>query len=93
MMRLKDLFQWQQVSGQSVTVHDITLTPQSQVLIVRFPLGACVWHRPTAVLVKQDQQVRQIPIVDITRILQLGLLGFSVLITIVSVIKFARRKE
>jgi len=26
-MRLKDLFQWQQVSGQSVTVHDITLTP------------------------------------------------------------------
>ena len=71
-MRLKELLQWQEVAGQPMRVHDITLIPQSQVLIVRLLQGAYVWQRPTAVLVKQGAQVRQMPIVDITRLLQLG---------------------
>jgi hypothetical protein len=74
-------------------VHDTTLIPQSQVLIVRLPQGAYVWQRPTAVLVKQGEQVRQIPIVAITLLLQLGLLGFSLLMTVVCVVMFVQRKE
>jgi hypothetical protein len=38
--RFKDLVQWQKVSGQSLRVNDLTLTPQSRVLIVRFPWSA-----------------------------------------------------
>ncbi len=92
-MRFQDLFQVQKASGQPLMIGDLTITPQSQALIVRLPKGAIVWNRPTAILVKRDTQVKQIPIVDITRTLQLGLLGFSVVITIVSLVKFTRRKE
>ncbi|HEX6553814.1 MAG TPA: hypothetical protein VF026_13695 [Ktedonobacteraceae bacterium] len=92
-MRLKDVFQVQTVSGQPVTVNDVTVTPQSQALIVRLPIGGFVWNRPTAILVKRDEATKRFPIVDITRILQLSLLGFSVALSIVSLVKFSQRKE
>jgi hypothetical protein len=91
-MRLKDVFQVQTVSGQPVTVGSVTLTPQSQALIVRLPIGAFVWNRPTAILIEQDMAAKRIPIVDITRILQLLLLGFSLVLSIVSLVKFSQRK-
>jgi len=94
MRRFDDLVQWQRASGQSVVVRDLILTPQSQVLIVRFPWGAYVWHRPTAIQVEQNGRVEQIPLVDLTRLIQLGLVGLGVvIITIVSFVQFARRKE
>jgi len=92
-MRLKDVFQVQTVSGQPVTVDSITVTPQSQALIVRLPRGGFVWNRPTAILVERDGTTKRFPIVDITRILQLWLLGFSLVLSIVSLVKFSQRKE
>src|SRR5260221_316338 len=85
MRRFNDLVQWHKASGQPVVVHDLTLTPQSQVLIVRFPWGAWVWHRPTAIQVEHNGRVEQLPIVDLTRLIQLGLVGLGVvIITIIS---------
>ena len=92
-MRLKDVFQVQTVSGQKVAVESVTVTPQSQALIVRLPIGGFVWNRPTAILVERDETAKRFPIVDITRILQLGLLGFSLVLSIVSLVKFSQRKE
>ena len=77
-MRLKDILQYQQTSSSPIVVNDITLTPQSRVLLVRLPRGAYVWHRPTAILVERDgQQVRH-AIIDLTRIIQLGLLAMTI---------------
>jgi hypothetical protein len=92
-MRLNDVFQVQTVSGQPVTVESVTVTPQSQALIVRLPIGGFVWNRPTAILVERDETAKRFPIVDITRILQLWLLGFSLVLSIVSLVKFSQRKE
>jgi hypothetical protein len=92
-MRLKDVFQVQTISGQPVTVESVTVTPQSQALIVRLPIGGFVWNRPTAILVERDETAKRFPIVDITRILQLWLLGFSLVLSIVSLVKFSQRKE
>jgi hypothetical protein len=36
-----------------------------------------VWNRPVAVLVDRDGQERRVPIVDVTRVAQLVLYGFS----------------
>lgn len=91
-MRLKDLFQVQTFLGQPVIVENITVIPQSQALILRLPIGGFVWHRPTAVLVERDGATKRVPIVDITRILQLGLFGFSVVLSILSLVKFSQRK-
>jgi hypothetical protein len=84
------LFQWQKASGQAVTVNDMTVTPQSQVLIVRWPRGAFVWNRPTAILVERNGQTEQRPIVNVTRTLLLGFVGLSMAFAIASMI---RRKE
>ena len=79
-------------SAEPVTVGDITVTPQSKALIVRLSKGGFVWNRPTAVLVERDGRARRIPIVDITRILQVGLLGLAVLAASGSLLRFRRRK-
>jgi hypothetical protein len=80
-----------EASAASVTVHGVTVTPQSRALLLRLPKGGLVWNRPTAVLVEQDGRVRRIPIVDITRILQVGLLGLTVLTTCASLLRCRRR--
>jgi hypothetical protein len=92
-MQLKDLFQVQTVSSQKVAVGSITVTPQSQALIVRLPIGGFVWNRPTAIVVERDRVAKRFPIRDSTRLLQLGLLGCSLALSIGSLIKFSRRKE
>jgi len=93
MTRLKDQFQVQTVVGKPVIVGDISLIPQSQAIIVRLPIGGFVWNRPTDLLVEQGGQAKRIPIRDLTRILQLGLLGFCVVLSIVRLMKFSQRKE
>jgi hypothetical protein len=95
MTRVKDIIQWQTISGNPVTMGDVSVTPQSQALTIRLPFGGFVWNRPVAVLVERGEshRVESIPVVDVTRIIQLGLLGFSLLCSMVMMVKFARRKE
>jgi hypothetical protein len=92
MQRLKALIRQQKVSGPSMLVHDHRLTPQSHVLIIRFPWGTWVHHRPTALLVERNGHTDYLPIVDRTRRIQLWLFGMGVVISIVSFMQFARRK-
>ena len=81
-----------EASAEPVTVDDITVTPQSRALVVRLPRGGFVWNRPTAVLVEQDGLVRGVPIVDVTRILQVSLLGLAVLTAGGGLLRFRRRR-
>lgn len=94
-MQLKDLFRWQTTSSQTVVVDDITLTLQSRVVSLHLPTGRSVWKRPTAVLVGQNGQGVSLPIVDTTRLLQLGIFGLSLAITltIVRLVTFTQRTE
>jgi hypothetical protein len=82
---------WRGASAGPVTVGNITVTPQSKALIVRLPKGGFVWNRPTAVLVERDGQARRIPIVDVTRILQVGLFGLAVLAGSLSLLRVRSR--
>jgi hypothetical protein len=95
MAQLKDIIQWQTVSGNPVTVGDVTVTPQSQALTVRWPFGGFVWNRPVAILVERDGSrfVERMRVVDVTRIIQLGLLGFGLVLSIAVFDKSVRRKE
>jgi hypothetical protein len=68
-----------------LTVGDLTLTPQSQVLTIRLPFGGFVWHRPTAVLVERAGRVDRVRIVDVTRLVEVGLLGLSIVFVVLSV--------
>lgn len=92
-MQIKDVFQWQHISGQPLAVNGLTITPQSRALIVRLPIGGIVLQRPISVVVEQNGQVKRIPIVDITRMLQLGLLAIGAGITLTGWLVFRQRKE
>ncbi len=93
MIHFRELLQVQTATSPSVTVGDITVTPQLQAIIVRLPHGHFIWSRPTGIVVEQHGLVKHLPIVDVTRILQLGLLGFCLAISLIRFVKFPRRKE
>ena len=86
MSKLKDVVQWQTISGEEVTIGDVTLTPQSQALTLRWPNGGFVWNRPVAILVERGGQTERVPVVDVTRIAQLTLLGLGLVFSMVTVI-------
>jgi hypothetical protein len=94
-MQLKVLFRCQTISSKPVEVDDITLTLQSRVVSLHVLAGGFVWNRPTAVLVGRNGQGQSLPIVDTTRLLQLGLCGLSLAITctIVQLVPFTQRKK
>jgi len=93
-VKLNELIQWQTVSGEAVTVGDVTVRPQSQALTLRWGrYGGLVWNRPAAILVERGDQTERIPIVDLTRAVQLGLLGFCLLFCIVAFVVSARRRR
>jgi hypothetical protein len=60
-----------------VTVGDVTVTPLARALVVRLPQGGFVWNRPTALTVERAGAVRRVPVVDVTRLLQLGVLALA----------------
>ena len=93
MSRLSDNIQWQTVAGEEVTVCDVTLTPQSQALTIRWPNGGFVWNRPVAVDVETGGQTERIPVVDVTRIAQLTLLGLAFVLSIATLIMSIRQRR
>ena len=69
-------------SGQPVTVNGATITPHSQAVILRLPrmIWGFIWNRPTAVAVQTGSEPEKIiPIWDVTRLVQFGLLGLGLL--------------
>jgi len=79
------------MAGDAVTVGNVAATPQSQALTMRWPQGGWVWNRPAAVLVKQGEQERRIPIVDVTRVAQLALYGTAAVFTMIGLIQMMRQ--
>lgn len=93
MSKFEDMVRWQTISGEQVTVGDVTLTPQSQALTLRWPNGGFVWNRPVAVLVERGGQTERVPVVDVTRIAQLTLLGLGLIFSMVTVILSIRKRR
>jgi hypothetical protein len=77
MKQSKNVLQWQNGFGEPVPAGDFTVTPQSQALVVRWPFGVWVWNRPVAVVVEGRGELQRIPVVDVTRLVQLSLITIS----------------
>lgn len=93
MTRLREMVSWQTTYGEEVMVGDVTVTPQSKALVMHAPFGGLVWNRPVGVLVERGERTERIPIVDVTRIVQLGLLALSVVFTVVIFILSAKKRR
>lgn len=93
MTRLREMLSWETTWGEEVMAGDVTVTPQSKALVMHTPFGGLVWNRPVAVLVEYGERTERMPIVDVTRIVQLGLLGLSVIFTVVVFILSTGRRR
>ena len=80
--------QWQIKDGQPVMVGEQKVTPQTQVLALRFPFGGFVWNRPVAVLVEENGRYKRLPIPDVTRMI---LLAVAVVSTAVALLIQSRK--
>lgn len=83
--------------GETVTIRGasgekIALTPEAQALTIRWPWGGFVWNRPSAISVERDGSIQRIPIVDLTRVIQLSLVGFSLVMGVFTIL-FSLRKR
>ena len=58
-----------------------TVTPHTKAIMLKFPSGALVWNRPIAVEVYDGQNRQRLSIPDITRTVQLALIGLILLFT------------
>ena len=80
MTKLTDFIELKTVQGTAVATPPLTLIPESQALIIKFPYGGFVWNRPTAVLVKNGDQTERHPIIDVTRLATWSVIGASLIL-------------
>jgi hypothetical protein len=96
-VKINDVVQLRGSSGNPVKVGDVTVTPRSQALIVRWPMGGFVWNRPVSVVIERDGQQERLPILDVTRWTQVRLLvlclAFSIIAWTVSVWRNRTQRE
>jgi hypothetical protein len=90
MDKIKRFVQFRTTSGEPVKKDDVTVTPISQALIITFPYGGFVWNRPLAIEVDDGKTIKRIPILDVTRIAQLSLIGVGFIFTIMALL-FSRK--
>jgi hypothetical protein len=83
MAQMGEFVRWTTLAGKPVTINNLTVTPLAQSLTIRWSRGGFVWNRPVALLVATDGQTARIPIPDITRLVQVVLLGIVVLLGVV----------
>lgn len=91
MARIQDFVRWVTLPGKPVIANHVTVTPLAQSLTVRWPHGGFVWNHPVALLVERDGRTQWIPIQDLTRIIQIILLGIAVSLTMI--LLFGSKKE
>lgn len=93
MRRVDEKVTWKAESGHSVEVADVSVTPQSQALSVRCCLGGWVWNRPVAVLVERGEVGERVPIIDVTRLIQLGLYGLASVFGMVGLVLWIKERR
>jgi hypothetical protein len=77
MDRLRNGIRIQTQEGTPIQIGDVRLMPQAQSIQVRLPFGHLVYNHPVAVLAERNGAIERIPVVDVTRMVQLALFGFS----------------
>lgn len=70
-------------AGDPIEVGDSKIVPLAKVVQIQIPggLGGLIWNRPAAVVVQtSDEEERVVPVRDVTREIQLAIIGSGLLI-------------
>lgn len=80
-------FSLENLEGKPIKVGENLITPISQSFQLTIPgfTGGLIWNRPVAVRVQATNgQEQVIPVQDVTRLVLLGILGFTLLVALLS---------
>ena len=85
---------WREESGKSIPTPNGDVVPISRSLIIEFPFGVFVWHRPTAINFEQNGQVQKVPIIDFTRLAIVLIVSIGIIIpTIFKILVYFRNNK
>ena len=73
-------------TGKPLRQGNVTITPQAQSFVVKFPYGGFVWNRPVAVFVTRNGRRERFPIFDVTRTVIIATVGTGVLLSLATVL-------
>jgi hypothetical protein len=88
-----NLVKWRTIIGDPVNINGRKITPKSKELFLKVPGGFLLWKRPVSVHIEEGPNLEQIPIRDLTRILQISLYSISIFIGIVFWVYRKENKE
>jgi hypothetical protein len=94
-MSMSDYFRIETRSGVPLQASGWTITPVTRVLIIRFPFlnGGLIWNRPIELRVQAEGESEQrLYLPDVTRQVQWTIIGGSVLISLLILLRFRQRR-
>ncbi|WP_119065291.1 hypothetical protein [Aggregatilinea lenta] len=89
----RPIFRWETQSGEPVTHGDVRVTPVARSLYIGGLRAGAAWARPAALLVERDGRTQRITVPDITRRIQMGLVGLGAAFTLVTWAKQSRDRS
>jgi hypothetical protein len=93
MPNLRDFIRLETQTGEPLISGEVTVTPQSQAVIIRWPQGGWVWNRPIGVIVDRNGQTERRPIVDVTRYATWTFTGLTLLFSVIITLVAANRRS
>jgi hypothetical protein len=94
-MSVSDFFRFEMRSGEPLQASGWTITPLTRVAILRFPFlnSGVIWNRPVELRVQADGEPEQkLYVPDVTRQIQLTILGGSLLLSFLFMLVFRQRR-
>ena len=73
----RPIISWETANGDPIDVGSYRLTPQARSLQIQTRWGGFVWNQPAGVIVDRNGESENLPIVDVTRLVQIILWGLS----------------
>ena len=92
-MKLRDMVDWQEHVGDTLALGNVSLTPLSQALVIRTPIGGYVWNRPVAVRVERDGREQRLPIPNVMLMARLAMLGLGLTLAGLGLVYSAFRRR
>ena len=81
-------------AGEPITVGDSKVVPLAKVAQLKIPgwFGGVIWNRPVAVVVQTEGDEEQVvPVIDVTRVAQLAIVGSGLFIILMTWLQARRR--
>lgn len=86
MATLSQFVQYSRQEGRPIEHGDTVVTPVSQVLSVRLPHYRIVWNRPSSIIVNNGGTTSELAIVDVTLLVQIGMLATGVVALVIALV-------